>query len=164
MKAAAILLTAALLLSSCTSSYPYLVTNNDCNCERFVFRDSEGRFQIGVSARYSVGDRIHTVMEFEFRNSSRLPLSLKQAFLKGSSLNIHYEFNDRFQPMPYVVIPPSGTYMLTLEGSDVETTDDPWLKIAGEKVVIEMKGMLLGSKPLAPVILTFRPINPRLTP
>ena len=162
MKPAALAVLVVFLIPSCTSTYPYLIATDECNCERFIYKDERGRFEIEASARYNITDRIHSTLEFVFRNNSREPLSLKQAYLKGSSQNVRYEFNDRFQPMPFAVVPPAGSYMLKLEGSDPEMSDDPWLKIAGEKIVVEMKGMLLGLKPLAPIVITFRPFNPKL--
>jgi hypothetical protein len=164
MKPALVAVIAVVLLSSCSTAYPYLVTTDECNCEAFSFRDAEGRFEIDVSARYVITDRISSTIEFVFRNQSGDSLSLRQAYLKGTSLNVRYQFNDRFQPMPFVAVPPGGTCAVTLQGSDTDVTENPWLKIAGEKIVIEMKGMLLGLEPLAPVVLTLKPYNPKLGP
>ncbi|MDP2883861.1 MAG: hypothetical protein Q8P51_02420 [Ignavibacteria bacterium] len=164
MKPALLALIAAVVFSSCTSTYPYLVTTDECNCEAFSFKDERGRFKIDVAGRYVITDRINSTIEFVFRNQSRDSLSLRQAYLKGTSLNVRYQFNDRFQPMPFVAVPPGGTYTMTLQGSDTESTENPWLKIAGEKIVIEIKGMLLGLRPLAPIVLTLKPYNPKLAP
>jgi hypothetical protein len=164
MKPSLLAVIAAILFSSCTSTYPYLVTTDECNCESFRFKDERGRFEIDVSARYVISDRINTTIEFVFRNLGRDTLSLRQAYLKGTSLNVHYQFNDRFQPMPFVAVPPGVTYMMTLQGSDTQATENPWLKIAGEKIVLEIKGLLLGFRPLAPVVLTLKPYNPKLAP
>jgi hypothetical protein len=164
MKPAPLAVIAVILFSSCTSTYPYLVTTDECNCETFSFRDERGRFEIDVSARYVITDRINSTIEFVFRNQSRDSLILRQAYLKGTSLNVRYQFNDRFQPMPFVAVPPGGTYAMTLQGSDTEATENPWLKIAGERIVIEIKGMLLGRRPLAPILLSMKPYNPKLAP
>ncbi len=162
MKPALLAALTLLFLSSCTTTYPYLVTTDRCNCETFVYHDGMGRFDIEVSAQYHVSDRISSTVNLVFRNRSRDTLSLRQAFLKGSSTNIAYQFNDRPQPMPYVGIRPGGEYAMTLEGSDTQPDRDPWLKIAGEQVVLEIRGMLLGTKPLPPVVLTLIPFNPKL--
>ena len=164
MKPSLLAVIAAILCSSCTSMYPYLVTTDGCNCESFKFKDEWGRFEIDVSARYIITDRINSTIEFVFRNLSSDTLSLRQAFLKGTSLNVRCQFNDRFQPMPFVAVPPGGTYVMTLQGSDTQATENPWFKIAGEKIVLEIKGMLLGFGPLAPVVLTLKPYNPKLAP
>jgi hypothetical protein len=164
MKPAPFAVISVILFASCTSTYPYLVTTDECNCESFSFRDERGRFEIDVSARYVITDRINSTIEFVFRNQSRDSLNLRQALLKGTSLNVRYQFNDRFQPMPFVAVPPGGTYAMKLQGSDSEATENPWLKIAGERIVIEMKGMLLGLRPLEPIVLSLKPYNPKLAP
>jgi hypothetical protein len=154
---------AAALFSSCTTSYPYLITTNNCNCERFVYRDERGRFEIEISASYEVRDRISSTIGIDFHNESGDSLSLRQAYLKGTSTNVGYQFNGQFLPMPYVLIPPKGTYSMTLQGSDTQAEENPWLKIAGERVVIEIKGMLLRDEPIPPIVVTLVPYNPRLT-
>ncbi len=164
MKPALLAVIALVVFSSCTSTYPYLVTTDECNCESFRFKDERGRFEIDVSASYVITDRINSTIEFVFRNRSHDSLSLRQAYLKGTSLNVRYQFNDRFQPMPFVAVPPGGTYTMTLQGSDTEPAENPWLKIAGEKVVVEIKGMLLALRPVAPIIVTLKPYNPKLAP
>ena len=152
----------ALVVSSCTSSYPYLVATNNCNCERFTYREERGRFEIDVSARYEIKDRITSTIELVFRNKSREALSMRQAYMKGTSSNIQYPFNDRFQPMPFVQIAPGGSYTMTFSGSDSQSSDDPWLKIAGEKVVLEIRGLSLGGKTVLPIQLTLIPYNPKI--
>lgn len=164
MKPALLIPIAALFFSSCTSTYPYLVTTDQCNCETFSFKDELRKFEIDISARSVITDRINSTIEFVFRNRSGDSLSLRQAYLKGTSSNVRYQFSDRFQPMPFVTVPPGGTYSMTLKGSDTEVTENPWLKIAGEKIVLELKGMLLGRRPLAPIVLTLKPYNPKLAP
>jgi hypothetical protein len=159
-------LSIALVFGSCTSTftaaYPYLITTDNCNCRRFTYRDERGRFEIDVSARYEVTDRISSTIELVFRNRSHLALSLQQAYIKGTSANIRYPFNDRFQPMPYEVVGPGERYTMTLAGNDPDASDDPWLKIAGERVVLEIRGLTLGDRPVQPVVLTLIPYNPRL--
>jgi hypothetical protein len=164
MKPALLAVIAVVLLSSCSSTYPYLVTTDECNCETFSFKDERGRFEIDVSARYVITDRINSTIELVFRNHSRDSLSLRQAYLKGTSLNVRYAFNDRFQPMPFVAVSPGGAYTMTMQGSDTEAMENPWLKIAGERIVLEVKGMLLGLTPVAPIVLTLKPYNPKLAP
>lgn len=152
----------AILLSSCRSSYPYLVVTDNCNCERFTYRDQRGRFEIDVAARYEVKDRITSTIELAFRNKSRAALSLRQAYIKGTSANIQYSFNDRFQPMPYVLIPAGGHYSMTFVGADPQVTENPWLKVAGEKIVLEIRGLTLGGKTVLPIVLTLVPYNPKI--
>lgn len=163
MKSGLLILVVALSVSSCTTSYPYLITTDHCNCERFIYRDEGGRFELEISARYEVTDRINSAVEIVFRNRSRDPLSLRQAYLKATSANVRYQANGQFQPMPYVLIPPAGEYTLTLQGSDTQAIENPWLKIAGEQIEIEIRGMLLGTTPVSPILLTLIPFNPKLT-
>ncbi len=162
MKSGIPVLVAAVIFSSCTASYPYLITTNNCNCEHFVYHDARGRFDIEASARYEVTDRVASTLEFVFRNRSRDSLSLRQAFLKATSTNVRYQFNDRSQPLPFVIVPPGGAYTLTLMGSDTKPAEDPWLKIAGERIEVEMRGLLLGFKPVPPILITLVPYNPKL--
>ena len=152
-----------LMLAACTSSYPYLVSNDDCNCERYTYRDERGKFEIEVTARYEVTDRIASTIEIIFRNGSNESLSLRQAYIKGTSKNVQYPYNDRFQPMPFVVVPPGGMYTMTLSGSDTQASENPWLKIAGERVVLEMRGLLLGGRSLLPILITLVPRNPKIS-
>lgn len=151
-----------MLVSSCTSSYPYLIATDNCNCEQFTYRDARRRFEIDVSARYKVVDRVASTIELVFRNKSRQILSLRQAYIKGTSVNIRYPFNDRFQALPLVDIAPGRSYSMTITGEDVQASENPWLKIAGEKVVLEIRGATLGGKTIPPVQLTLVPHNPKL--
>jgi hypothetical protein len=152
----------AFVASSCTSSYPYLIVTDNCNCERFTYREEGGRFEIDVSARYEVKERITSTIELVFRNKSRDTLSFRQASIKGTSANIQYLSNGRFQPMPFVQIVPGNNYEMTFSGSDTRLSGDPWLKIAGEKVVLEIRGLLLGGKTVMPIQLTLVPLNPKI--
>ena len=76
------------MLSACTSSYPYLVSTDDCNCERYTYKDGQGRFEIDITAQYEVTDRVVSTIEIVFRNKSRENLSLRQAYIKGTSKNV----------------------------------------------------------------------------
>jgi hypothetical protein len=138
------------------------VVTDNCNCERFTYREVRGSFEIVVSARYEIKERVHSTIELVFRNKSREVLSLRQAYIKGTSSNIQYPQNDRFQPMPMVQIAPGSEYAMTLSGSDPQVSDNPWLKIAGEKVVLEIRGLTLGERTILPVQLTLVPYNPKI--
>jgi uncharacterized protein YcfL len=157
------LLVTSLLLISCTSSYPYLVLTENCNCERYVHRDPEHKLEVEVSGTYRVSDRVFSSITISFSNQSRDTLSLQQAYLKGTSENVHYQFNGRFQPMPYVLVPPGTSYALLLEGVDTDDIQEPWHKIAGERVTLEMRGLLLGQEVLGPILITLVPTNPKLS-
>jgi hypothetical protein len=153
---------AMLVLSSCTSTYPYRITTDGCDCERYVYKDEDRRFEVEFTATYQVTDRVESTIEIVFRNNGRDTLSLRQASIKGTSANVRYQFNDRFQPMPYVAIPPGQSYAMTLHGSDTEIVEEPWHKIAGERVTIEIGGVLFGQAVVNPILVTLIPLNPKL--
>jgi hypothetical protein len=163
MKAWPFLLAAPLVLISCTSSYPYLVLTDNCNCERYVHRDQAHKLEVEVSGTYRVSDRVFSTISISFSNRSPDTLSLRQAYLKGTSENVHYQFNGRFQPMPYVDVPPGASYTFKLEGADAEDVEEPWLRIAGERVTLEIRGLQLGDEILAPILVVLVPTNPKLT-
>jgi hypothetical protein len=162
MKSAWVGTAAMLVLSSCTSTYPYRITTDGCNCERYIYKDEARGFEVEFTATYQVTDRVESTIKIVFRNYGRDTLSLRQASIKGTSANVRYQFNDRFQPMPYVAIPPGQSYAVTLHGSDTEVVEEPWHKIAGERVTIEIGGVLFGQAVVNPILVTLIPLNPKL--
>jgi hypothetical protein len=60
------------------------------------------------------------------------------------------------------MIPPGSTFTFVFEGTDTEVVENPWLKIAGERVTLEMKGLMLGEKFLPTINVELMPVNPRL--
>lgn len=152
-----------ILLAGCSSSYPYIFLTDNCRCQTYTYRDVANKIEIEFKAVYKVDEKVSTTVEIVFRNHSRDTLSLQQAFIKGTSRNIRYQYNDKARPLPYVTVPPQQTYSVTLEGTDTEVVEDPWRKIAGERTVIEIKGLMLGEKVLSPVKVDFIPLNPKLS-
>jgi hypothetical protein len=65
--------------------------------------------------------------------------------------------------MPYVVIPPGQRYAMNLYGSDTETVGEPWHKIAGERVTVEIKGVLCGLSVVDPIVVSLVPLNPKIS-
>ncbi|MEX2090091.1 MAG: hypothetical protein WEB62_09970 [Bacteroidota bacterium] len=149
------------LLAACTSSNPYLVTTENCFCEEFTYRDERANFTVEVKATYEVHERVTSVVELKFGNGGKDTLDLRQGFIKGTAKNVRYQFNDRFQPLPHVVVPPGTSYTMVMQGSDTELVAEPWHKIAGEQVTIELRGIQMGSKPVNPVVITMIPRNPK---
>ncbi len=154
---------AGVLLAGCSSSYPYVITNDNCYCERYLYRYPHGAISIEVEAKYAVNDRISSSISLTFHNASRDTLDLRQAFIKGTSRNVRYAANDRFLPLPFVLVPPGGSYSITLEGTEPEVHPNPWHRIAGEQVVLELKGLLLGGKLFDSIIITMIPRNPHFS-
>lgn len=148
-------------LASCTPSYPYLITSEGCNCETYVYRDEKRKIEIVVEATYEVSDRIVSTVELTLRNRSKDTLDMRQASIKGTSKNVRYQSNGRFQPMPYLAISPHKQYTMTFQGGDTHLGSDPWHKIAGEQVTLELKGLILGNKTLPSIVITLVPVNPK---
>lgn len=151
----------SLAVGACQTSYPYLILNDECRCEEYHYNDPAG-VSITIKARYKVGDAISSRIEITIENRSSDSLDLRQAFIKGTSRNVRYAANNRFLPLPHVVILPGKDYDLALEGQDVDRADDPWLKIAGEQVTIEIRKMYLSGKELQPAVFRLVPKNPKL--
>ena len=152
-----------LLFSACTHSYPYLVLSDHCECEVYTYRNTRHNFEIEFRASYKLNDRIITSVEIQFRNNSRDTMSLKQAYLTGTSRNVRYQYNGKPRPLPYETIAPRATLNISLEGSDMENVENPWLKIAGERVVLEITGLILGKTYLPPIRVELMPMNPKLS-
>jgi hypothetical protein len=142
------------------SSYNYRVVNGDCNCEQYRVRD--GSVAYLFRARYRMQGGVLTSIDVELiNNSSRDTLSTDEAYVKVSSLNISYQYNDRFLPLPVLNIPPYGSDSIHLTGEDVSGEDD-WTKIAGERLTVTIKDLRLGLKTLKPQQVEFVPENPKL--
>jgi len=150
-------------MTGCSQSYPYLFLTDNCRCEVYTHRDTRNKLEIQFKAEYEVDDRIITNVEIEFRNNSADTLSLQQAHIKGASRNIRYQYNDRWVPLPYITVPPRETYTAVFQGGDTELVDDPWLKIAGERTRLEIKGLILGKKELESIRVELMPTNPKLS-
>ena len=132
--------------AGCSNSYPYLFLTDNCRCETYAYRDAQRQFEILFKAEYTVDERVVTTVEIEFRNNSKDTLSLQQGFIKGTSRNISYQYNSKWVPLPYEVIPPQESFTAIFRGGDTQVVPDPWQKIAGERTVLEIKGLLLGKK------------------
>jgi hypothetical protein len=140
-----------------SASYPYRTL--DGNAEEF--RSAEGNVEYRIRAHYRMRSGVTTEIAIEFRNGSDDTLSLDVASVKVSSRNIAYQFNDKFVPLPRLLIPAHRSDEVALTGWEVEGGDD-WLKIAGERLTVTIKGLRLGGKELAPLEAAFVPVNPKL--
>ena len=154
---------AFVLLSGCSRSYSYLFLTDNCQCKEYTYRDLERRFTVVFKAEYEVDERVVTTVKIEFQNDSPDTLSLRQGFVKGTSRNIKYQYNDKWVPLPYEAIAPGGSFTVTFQGGDSEMVSDPWLKIAGERTVLELRGLVLGEQPLEPIRVELMPVNPKLS-
>ena len=150
-------------LSACTKFYPYLVTNEDCNCQVYTYRDDLRKFKITMSASYKVSERINSTIEMTFENESTDTLDLGQAYVKGTSENVRYQYNGKSLPLPHVRIEPGDSYLMVLRGADTEIVDDPWRKIAGERITVEITRMVLGDKVVPSIVIKLVPVNPKFS-
>lgn len=152
------------LISGCAalrSTYSYRAVTDNCNCEEFIFNDKHQKIEYHFRARYKMDGGVVTNIEVEFSNHSRDTLFLDLAAVKISSLNISYRYNDKFIPLPHIIILPSRSDVVTMTGNDTAGQDD-WNKIAGEQLTITLKGLRLGEQLLPEQAITFVPENPKM--
>ena len=149
-----------LLISSCSpSNYSYRVINDDCNCQEYIAHD--GAVEYHFLAEYEMHDGVATTIEIELFNGSNEKLSLDLAEAKVSSRNIAYQYKDKFLPLPSLTVGPHSSDVVKLKGKEISGGDD-WHEIAGERMTITIKGLLLGQKMLKEQNITFVPVNPKL--
>ncbi len=158
-----IVLVGTAFLASCTQSYPYLVKNDNCNCKEYTYRDVRHRFAITCEARYKVTDRIETTISLNFENNSSDTLDLRLASFNVKSENVHYEYNDKFLSLPYVVVVPGDSYEVALHGKDTSSDEHPWYRIAGEQITVTIQRLVIGNINLDPIVMTMVPVNPKFS-
>lgn len=151
-----------LLEPGCTSPvvyYPYRIANDQCNCREYRTRD--GGVEYRFRAHYSMHNGLVTRIEIQLFNHSRDTLSLDMGSVRVSSLNVSYQYNNKFVPLPQIVVLPRDSSTVDLSGRDVSGSDD-WLLVAGEKLTLTTKGLRLGERELKAQEITFIPENPKL--
>ena len=155
-----------LVVAGCGTSvdvYPYRVLNDDCSCEQFRVADKRMSVTYTFSAVYSLDSAMKTKITVSVQNDDPDTLDLSLAYVKIVSRNIPYRYNDKFLPVTITSIPPGEQRTLSLAGEvDHLQQSDPWLAIAGEKLVVTLKGMRIKGKPLAMQTIQFIPKNPKL--
>jgi len=160
------LLLVSVVLAGCASNsgmIPYNVTTRNCSCERFELKDADVSVLYVFSAWYRVDEAITTRIVVDLINQSHDTLDLSLANIKVSSRNIPYAYNNKFIPIQIHQVLPGEKRTLTLNGESVtRDSGDPWLKIAGEELVVTLKGMRIRLRTLDPLVVTFVPQNPKL--
>jgi hypothetical protein len=155
-----------LVVAGCGTSvdvYPYRVLNDDCSCEQFRVADKRMSVTYTFSAVYSLDSAMKTKITVSVQNNDPDTLDLSLAYVKIVSRNIPYRYNGRFLPVTATSIPPGDQRTISLAGEvDHLQQSDPWLAIAGEKLVVTLKGMRIKGKPLAMQTIQFIPKNPKL--
>ena len=106
-------------------------------------------------------DGIATTIEIEIFNNSNEKLSLDLAEAKVSSRNIAYQYKDKFLPLPSLTVGPHSSDVVKLIGKEI-SGEDNWHEIAGERMTVTIKGLMLGQKMLNEQSVTFVPVNPKL--
>lgn len=160
-----------LVLGGCSSIftssgdvYPYRATTGDCNCQHFTSVDPKEPIRYEFTATYRVDTVITTAITVVVHNGSPDTLDLSLGAVRVTSRNVRYRYNDRFVPIMIPAVPPHDQRTLTLVGSaDGVASADPWLSIAGEQVVLTIKGLRLRSKELAAQTVQFVPSNPKFS-
>jgi hypothetical protein len=156
-------LTSALFVG-CASPhvYDFLATNGDCNCSRYVVKDKENRITYEFTATYSLDDNMLTTITMRVVNDSRKVLSFNLARVRVSSDRFDYRYNNKFVPFNPLEIRPGEQNEIVLVGQAEVKEKDAWLRIAGEKMVVTIRGIRLGDKEVQLEDLQFVPVNPKL--
>lgn len=149
------------LLSGCAPSYLYKAVTNNCNCEEYSVRGSTYPIQYVFRARYRMDEGLVTRIEIDVRNEGPDTILLHTGSVRISSRNVAYQYNNRFVPLPFLILRPGRSETLTLTGRDI-TGEEDWLKIAGERMTITLRGIRVKETPLPDVSVEFVPDNPKL--
>ena len=144
-----------------TSSYVYRVINNECNCLEYHTVDKKNKIAYLFRGTYSMNEGMSTTIDIEFTNRSNDTLSLELGAVKVSSRNISYQYNDKFLPLPSLVIPPQHSEVVQLTGKSTDVEEN-WHKIAGEQLTLTLRGLRLGRMALPETAVVFVPENPKL--
>jgi hypothetical protein len=160
-----ILVTAAsMLLAGCAATrvYDFLVTNGECNCSKYTVRDNENRITYEFTATYSLDNSMLTTITMKVVNGSRKVLSFDLARVRVSSERFEYQYNNKFVPFNPLKINPGEENEIVLVGQAEVKEADEWLRIAGEKMVVTIRGIRLEDKEVQIEDLQFVPVNPKL--
>ncbi|HYQ87475.1 MAG TPA: hypothetical protein VES59_09560 [Bacteroidota bacterium] len=154
-----------LLLWGCPFTPPemfaYRAVNDDCNCQEFKVFDRAEKIGYLFRAHYVMDNGIVTHIGIEFTNNSRDTLFLERGAIKVASNNFNYQYNNKFLPLPALIVPPNQRDSVRLVGREIEGKDD-WNKIAGEQLKVTIQGLRAGSHDLRPQTVIFVPENPKL--
>jgi hypothetical protein len=143
------------------TTFGYLVQNEGCRCEEYTASDKKYPVGYTFRATYRMEEGFITSISIRFENRGVDTLHLDPGSVMVASKNVDYQYNNRFIPLPDMVIPPGESEELKLDGKEV-TTAPSWRKIAGEQLTLTIKGMRLGEKILDKQVVTFVPENPML--
>jgi len=143
------------------TTFGYLAQNENCRCEEYTAADKKFPVRYRFKATYRMESGFITRVRITFENGSRDTMFLNPGTVMVSSKNINYQYNNKFLPLPDLVVPPGHSEDLDLDGKEV-TASPTWKKIAGEQMTLTLKGMRLGDNMLGTQVVTFVPENPML--
>ena len=143
------------------TAFGYLVQNENCQCSEYSTSDRKYPVRYRFEAFYKMQEGFITSIKIHFDNRSGDTLFLDPGTVMVSSKNIDYQYNNKFIPLPDMVVPPGDSEDLDLDGKEV-TSSPTWRKIAGEQLTLTLKGLRLGEKVLGTQTITFVPENPLL--
>lgn len=157
-----------MILAGCGTSrgpYPYLIVNDNCNCQFYRLLDEKVNVTYSFNAAYSMNGSVSTRITMLIQNNNADTLDLSVAYVRVSSRNIPYRYNGKSLPVTVANIPPGQQRTLTLMGEVEEPGEsDPWLAIAGEELVVTIEGVRIGERQIAAQTVQFVPHNPKLSP
>lgn len=156
-----LLLLALIGLAGCTPHYSFRVTTDNCRCEEFTLKGTRYPVDYVFRATYAMDDGIVTEIGITFVNRGTDSLILYSGGVKVSSRNVEYQYNNRFVPLPFMVIAPGRRERIELTGVDIAGKED-WNKIAGERMTVTIRGIRLGEIRLPEESVEFVPENPKL--
>ena len=170
---AGVLLAAALAgMAGCASSpeaarapsrgIAYRVTTDNCQCERYTMKDRSLPVQYEVAAAYEIEGEFITRINVTVFNRGTEMVDFTDAYARVTSRNVPFQYNKKFVPLTAEPVAPQGERTIELVGRAAPRTSDPWLAVAGEELVLTVKGIKYGSRTLAEQSVSFVPRNPKL--
>jgi hypothetical protein len=161
---ACVIAAAVWMCAGCSHTYPYLATDEGCQCEEYTRSDRDAHLTYHVAATYAVGSGIITDLRVEMANGGIDTVDASGAFIKVTSHNVPYEYNGRYISVGIHRIPPGEIRTLTLRGEYTGTHgENLWLRIAGEELSIVLDGFTAGDRRISRQEFHFIPRNPYLT-
>lgn len=142
---------------------PYNAMNENCACEEYKVSDPKRPVHYTFSAGYTIEETITTRILIAVRNETDDTLDMSMGSIKVASRNVPFRYNNKFVPVTINAVPPHEERTLTLVGSPVKADKkDPWLYIAGEELVLTLRGLRLEGRRLVEQTVRFVPHNPKL--
>jgi hypothetical protein len=114
------------------------------------------------AAAYEIGDEFVTRIALTVYDDGKAGLTFTDAYVRVSSRNVSFQYNDRFVPLATDPIAAQSSRTITLVGRAAPKGPDPWRAVAGEELVVTIRGIRYGAHTLGARSVTFVPRNPKL--